>query len=185
MFQRTVSIVRRQSGGSHWWDMRYLVFDLPTHPGPFEERIKALRDVMRGSGPYAQQLAHIRCRGVAHMQQELARVNAAGGEGLMLRQPASRYEAGRSHTLLKVKTFHDAEAQVVAHQPGAGRHKGRLGALLCALPDGTEFCVGTGFSDRQRESPPPVGSTITFRYQELTDRGVPRFPSFVRVRADA
>jgi DNA ligase-1 len=26
-----------------------------------------------------------------------------------------------------------------------------------------------------------VGSTITFRYQELSDRGVPRFPSFVRV----
>jgi hypothetical protein len=23
------------------------------------------------------------------------------------------------------------------------------------------------------------------RYQELTDRGVPRFPSFVRVRSDA
>jgi DNA ligase-1 len=31
--------------------------------------------------------------------------------------------------------------------------------------------------------PPPVGSTITFRYQELTDGGVPRFPSFVGVRA--
>jgi DNA ligase 1 len=29
-----------------------------------------------------------------------------------------------------------------------------------------------------------VGSLITFRYQELTDRGVPRFPSFVGVRAD-
>ena len=28
--------------------------------------------------------------------------------------------------------------------------------------------------------PPAIGMTITFRYQELTDRGVPRFPSFVR-----
>lgn len=35
------------------------------------------------------------------------------------------------------------------------------------------------------EIPPPVGSQIAFRYQELTDRGVPRFPSFVRVRSDA
>jgi DNA ligase-1 len=48
--------------------------------------------------------------------------------------------------------------------------------------DGTEFSVGTGFSDKQRESPPEIGSTITFRYQELSDGGVPRFPSFVRVR---
>jgi DNA ligase-1 len=49
------------------------------------------------------------------------------------------------------------------------------------LPDGTCFSVGSGFTDRQRESPPPVGATITFRYQELTDGGVPRFPTFVSV----
>ena len=65
-----------------------------------------------------------------------------------------------------------------------GRHNGRLGALDVELPDGTRFAVGTGFTDAQRETPPPIGSTITFRYQELTDGGVPRFPSFVRVRAD-
>jgi DNA ligase-1 len=53
------------------------------------------------------------------------------------------------------------------------------------LPDGTRFSVGTGFSDKERENPPPVGSIITFRYQELSDGGVPRFPSFVGVRPDA
>ena len=111
-------------------------------------------------------------------------MDALGGEGLMLRQPGSRYEAGRSATLLKVKTFHDAEARVVEHLPGSGRHNGRLGALLVELPGGTQFSVGTGFSDAQRNSPPAVGSTITFRFQELTDGGVPRFPSFVRVRAE-
>ena len=40
-------------------------------------------------------------------------------------------------------------------------------------------------SDQERESPPPIGSTITFRFQELTNRGAPRFPSFVRVRSNA
>ena len=103
----------------------------------------------------------------------------------MLREPASRYEAGRSATLLKVKRFHDAEARVREHLPGSGRHRGRLGALLVELPDGTTFSVGTGFTDAQRESPPPVGSLITFRYQELTDGGVPRFPSYVRALAAA
>ena len=102
----------------------------------------------------------------------------------MLRQPGSLYEAGRSATLLKVKTFHDAEARVVEHLPGCGRHLGRLGALAAELPDGTRFSIGTGLSDRERENPPPIGSIVTFRYQELTDRGAPRFPSFVRVRHD-
>jgi len=74
---------------------------------------------------------------------------------------------------------------VIEHVAGKGRHKGRLGALVVQMPDGTEFSVGTGFSDKQRASPPPVGSTITYRYQELSTGGVPRFPSFVRCRADA
>ena len=89
----------------------------------------------------------------------------------MLRQPGSKYVAGRSTTLLKVKTFHDAEAIVIGHQAGAGRHKGRLGALLVRLPDGTEFAIGTGFSDRERENPPAIGATVTFRYQELVRSG--------------
>jgi DNA ligase-1 len=101
----------------------------------------------------------------------------------MLRQPGSAYQAGRSPTLLKVKTFADAEARVVGHEPGRGRHKGRLGALLVELPDGVRFAVGTGLTDAERADAPPVGSTITFRYQELTDGGVPRFPSYVGVRA--
>ena len=74
---------------------------------------------------------------------------------------------------------------VIDHVAGKGRHKGRLGALVVQMPDGTEFSVGTGFSDKQREMPPPIGSTITYRYQELSTGGVPRFPSFVRYRADA
>jgi len=111
----------------------------------------------------------------------LSHVESLGGEGLMLRQSGSRYEAGRSSSLLKVKRFHGAEACVVGHEPGRCRHKGRLGALLVQMADGTRFAVGTGLSDSERGNPPPLGSVITFRYQELSDGGVPRFPSFVRV----
>ena len=102
----------------------------------------------------------------------------------MLRQPGSVYEAGRSSTLLKVKHFHDAEARVVGYVPGAGKHKGRTGSLEVQLPDGVRFAVGTGLSDAERTSPPPVGSTIGFRYQELSDGGVPRFPSYLGLRND-
>jgi DNA ligase-1 len=83
-----------------------------------------------------------------------------------------------------VKTFKDAEAVVVGHQDGAGKHKGRLGALLVRLADGTEFAVGTGFSAKGRGAPPPVGATITFRFQEPSEAGVPRFPSYVGERID-
>ncbi|HZY88364.1 MAG TPA: DNA ligase [Gemmataceae bacterium] len=185
-FQRTVSIARRQDKSDHWRELRYVVFDAPGHAAPFEARMEFFQEVItKRKPPFAVAHPHEVCRGLDHLRKELARVEALGGEGLMLRQPGSHYEAGRSATLLKIKRFHDAEARVIGHLPGAGRHKGRLGALDVELPDGTQFSVGTGFSDAQREDPPPVGSLITFRYQELSDRGVPRFPSFVRVRRDS
>jgi DNA ligase-1 len=98
-------------------------------------------------------------------------LEALGGEGLMMRRAGSRYESGRSTTLLKVKSFMDSEARVLKHLEGAGRHKGRLGALFVEMEDGTTFSVGTGFSDAERESPPPVGSFITFRYQACRGPG--------------
>jgi DNA ligase-1 len=184
-FQRTVSIVRRQDKNDLWNEVRYLVFDAPAASGGFEDRLAFLKDALaKGAAKFVRQHPHERCKNLEAMRTELARIEALGGEGLMLRQPGSKYVAGRSATLLKAKTFHDAEAVVVGHQAGAGRHKGRLGALLVRLPDGTDFAIGTGFSDRERENPPAIGATVTFRYQELSDAGVPRFPSWVGVRHD-
>jgi DNA ligase-1 len=182
-FQRTVSIARRQDKSDHWRELRYVVFDAPAHDGEFEARMRFLQDVLAKDRP-AFAVAHAQevCKDLDHLRAELAKVEGLGGEGLMLRQPGSKYAVGRSSTLLKVKRFHDAEARVVGHQAGAGRHKGRLGALLVELADGTRFAIGTGFSDAEREDPPAVGRVITFRYQELSDGGVPRFPSYVGVR---
>jgi len=182
-FQTTVSVVRRTDRSDHWNKVSYVVFDAPDHAGPFEERLAEVERVLVGHA-HARAHPHQRCEGMEHLQRALQRVESLGGEGLMLRKPRSRYVAGRSTTLLKVKTFHDAEARVVGHLPGAGRHKGRLGALQAELPNGIRFSVGTGFSDAEREDPPALGSVITFRYQELTDGNVPRFPSYVGVRHD-
>jgi DNA ligase-1 len=184
-FQRTVSIARRQDKSELWRELTFLVFDAPAMDAPFEERLESVRHHMRERLPrHARHHEHTRCESVDHLRAELARVEALGGEGLMLRQPGSKYEIGRSSTLLKVKSFKDDEARVVKHLPGAGRHKGRLGALLVEMANGTQFSVGTGFSDAERRSPPAVGSVITFRYQELSDGGVPRFPSYVGERQD-
>ncbi len=185
-FQRTVSIVRRQDKSDHWKQIQYVIFDAPALEDAFEARLEYVADCVKELGSeFVSSLEHQRCKSLKHLGEELARIEALGGEGLMLREPGSRYEAGRSTTLLKVKTFHDEDAVVVDYVKGKGRHKGRMGAVVVRLADGTEFSVGTGFTDKQRESPPAVGSTITFRYQELSDGGVPRFPSFVRQRNDA
>src|SRR5206468_3062608 len=140
--------VRRQDRSDHWKEVTFVAFDAPTTPGPFEDRLAFVRDhVDRHRPPHARAHEHALCRGLDHLRSELARVEALGGEGLMLRQPGSGYEVGRSVTLLKVKSFRDDEARVLEHLPGAGRHKGRLGALLVELASGAKFAVGTGLSD--------------------------------------
>lgn len=184
-FQRTVSIVRRQDRSEHWKEVQFVLFDAPAHPGGFEQRIERCRQLVKeAEAPFLEVLEQQVCRSMDHMLEELARIEELGGEGVMARKPGSLYQSGRSFTLLKIKTFLDAEAVVIGHQPGTGRHQGRLGSLKVELPSGVQFSVGTGFSDSERENPPAVGSTITFRYQELSRDGVPRFPSFVRQRAE-
>jgi DNA ligase-1 len=185
-FSRAISIVRSGDAGMDWKEVSFVVFDAPNAKGGFEDRSAHAQQVLaRAATKHARWHDHVPCNGVEHLREELARVEALGGEGLMLRQPGSPYVVGRSTSLLKVKTFHDAEARVVDHAPGTGKHKGRTGALVVELADGTRFNVGTGLSDREREAPPEVGAIITFRYQELSDDGVPRFPSYVGERIDA
>jgi DNA ligase-1 len=116
-FQRTVSIVRRQDKSDHWNEVRFLLFDAPAASGGFEDRLAFLKDALaKGAAKFARQHPHERCKNLEALRAELKRIEALGGEGLMLRQPGSKYVAGRSSSLLKVKTFHDAEAVVVGHR---------------------------------------------------------------------
>lgn len=185
LFSQTISIVRSGAGGAEWKRVEYVVFDAPNAAGSFEDRIAHAKRVLGSARtPHARCLEHVTCDGVDHLRAELARVEALGGEGLMLRRPGSPYEIGRSTSLLKVKTFHDTEARVIGHAAGGGKHKGKLGALVCELPSGARFNVGTGFSDAERLAPPAVGAVITVRYQELSEDGVPRFPIYVGERID-
>ncbi len=134
--------VRAFWDGEQWKEVRFLVFDAPGCDGGFEVRLEYLAEAIRAKRQsYAQLHEHQRCRGLSQIREELARVEALGGEGLMLRQPGSAYEIGRSFTLLKVKTFRDAEAIVLGHQPGKRRFKGlkpmrRLREQGMALPCG-------------------------------------------------
>ena len=74
---------------------------------------------------------------------------------------------------------------MIEHLPGQGKYQGRMGALLVETRSGQRFRLGSGFTDAQRAHPPPVGSWVTYRYRGVhSGSGLPRFATFVRVRAD-
>jgi DNA ligase-1 len=184
-FEQTSAAIRRDVPlDAEWRQMRYQVFELPDAPGSFAERAERIRQlVAQANVPWLLAVEQFQLADGKALTRRLHEVVNAGGEGLMLHRADAIYLTGRSEVLLKAKLWHDAEAVVIAHQPGKGRYRGMLGALRVRTDDGREFSLGTGFSDAQRRSPPPLGATVTYRYRELTAKGLPRFASFWRVRA--
>ncbi len=186
-FDEVSGIVRAGRGEeARWRQVRFMVFDLPAHEGPFEARLAALRSLVDEAGvAWLRPVAQERLPDEAALQARLATVAAAGGEGLMLHHRDAPYRPGRSGYLLKLKPHEDAEARVVGHLPGKGKYAGMLGALLVEHADGVRFRLGTGFTDAQRADPPPLGAWVTYRYDGFTSKGLPRFARFLRVRDEA
>jgi len=184
-FEETASVVTRSAPHEGWRQLRYMVFDLPASALPFDERLRELRALAAAAdSPYLAVVAQEKIADHAALARRLDAVVAAGGEGLMLRRGSALYRGGRSGDLLKFKKFDDAEARVVAHNPGKGKFRGMMGSVTVEMENGTRFRIGSGFTNAQRRNPPPIGGTVTFRHQGLTAKGVPRFPVFWRLRTD-
>ncbi len=175
------AVRRTEPVDAEWRRITYRVFELPAGEGTFEQRVAKLKTLASDVVvPVEQQ----RFTSNAELRAKLKQVVEAGGEGLMLHRADAPLASGRSDLLLKLKPLADAEAVVVGHEPGKGRFAGQLGALEVQTPEGVRFKLGTGFTDAQRRNPPAIGTTVTYRYRDITPAGKPRFASFLRV-ADA
>ena len=182
-FDELSGLVRaRTPDDAGWRQLRYMVFELPGEGGTFAERAARIAALARDTA--WEQLVATPQATVADretLQRRLARTVAEGGEGLMLHLASAPCRSGRSDVLVKLKPHRDAEATVVAHHPGRGKYAGLLGALEVRTPEGRHFLIGTGLSDAERRAPPAIGSEVTYRYRDLTNTGLPRFASFMRV----
>lgn len=183
-FEQTLSIVSKQQPvASEWQQLRYYIFELPEATGTFTERINAMQAlVQQQNSPYLQVVEQFRVVDRAALFATLQQLEQVGAEGLMLRHQDALYQTGRSATLLKLKTYQDAEAIVIGYRPGKGKYQGMVGALLVRTPEGLEFAIGSGLTDALRQTPPAIGSEITYRYNGYTSNGIPRFARFLRVR---
>ena len=185
-FEQLSGYVRKSSPQDEdWHQIKYMVFELPDGPGTFAERYARIREIVARTS--WQQLVAVEQFNVADrtaLKHKLAQVVHSGGEGLMLHLATAAYVTGRSDVLLKLKPSADTEAKVVEHIAGKGKYVGQMGALRVETPAGRRFNIGTGLSDAVRKNPPPVGTTITYTYRGFTNKGTPRFASYLRIRED-
>ncbi|WP_462106864.1 DNA ligase [Campylobacter concisus] len=171
-----------------WSRLKFYVFDVPEASGGLLERLSELEKFILQNPQAGQNLKiikQVKVKDNAEFEAFAEAVIAKSGEGAVVREPNAAYERGRSQNVLKYKKFNDAECVVVAHKVGQGKFSGLLGSVVCEnLSDKKRFKIGSGFSDKERANPPKIGSVITYKYQNLTAKGLPRFPVFLRVRED-
>jgi DNA ligase-1 len=185
-FKESISLVKNHNATYERYladGLVYSVFDAPLLSGNFSERIEKLKVILAGK-KHIVVLEQTKIENIEQVKEAFDSVLELNGEGLMLRKADDKYHYKRSATLLKVKQFHDAEATVVAYHAGKGKNEGLCGALVCKMPSGQTFKCGSGMNTEDRKNPPAIGATITYRYFEVTGSGRPRFPTFVRIRAD-
>lgn len=174
---------RRVPNHGNWQQVSYMIFDAPDSALPFSQRYEAYQKIVQSID-----VGHIKAVQQYHFNtnEQLDRffndVVNKGGEGVMLHLSSAKHTRGRSNNLLKYKPYQDAEAVVVAYLPGKGRLLGKVGALLVRTKSGVEFKIGSGLTDKERQQPPEIGSSVTFRHQGFTKYGKPRFAVFMRPR---
>ena len=185
-FEALSGIVRKtEPQDDEWRQIKYMIFELPGASGTFTERVQRIREIVaRTQWEQLVAVEQFRVENRAALKRKLDEVVRAGGEGLMLHFADAPYVTGRSDVLLKLKPLQDTEAVIIEHMPGKGKYQGLLGALRVRASDGKKFLIGTGFSDETRKRPPAVGTTITYTYRGVTNSGLPRFPSYLRVREE-
>lgn len=176
-----------------WSRLKFHVFDVPEASGGLLTRLEVLAKFLKNEpNDNLIIIKQIKMRDNAHFLKFTESVIAKGGEGAVVREPSAPYERKRSKNALKFKKFKDAECEVISINKGSGKYANLAGSLTCKAlggkegepKEGTIFKIGSGLSDENRQEPPKIGSIITYKFQNLTANGKPRFPIFLRVRED-
>lgn len=214
-FNNVQSAVMSQAGKP---DFIYMVFDYFNIPDrPFSERFVRLGTFLRAHNTEGliELVEHEVVRNSDDLDAMYDKAIAHDFEGLIVRDLDGKYKFGRSTMrqgwMLKLKTFHDAEAKIVGFEElmhneneavfdklGAQTRSseqaglipaGVLGSLVVEY-EGKQFKIGTGFDFAMRAQywdmrEKLIGHLVTFKYQELSKYGIPRFPVFKGLRNKA
>ena len=173
--------------------VEYHIYDMFDHAQPglsFEERYDILlKQINWPASSSASNNANNNIRLVDtvlinekdQFRQQFAKYVQSGYEGIMLRNRTGKYlENHRSSDLQKYKEFFEEEYPIVGFGEGDGRDKGTV-IWQCVTPEGERFSVRPkGTIEFRREqfsnAAANVGKRLTVIYQELSTKGVPRFP---------
>lgn len=142
----------------------------------------------------------------SEVERQLDKVLDMGGEGLIIRSADAIWYPKRMSHILKYKPYSDSEATVTGFTSGRqgkdGLLRGKIGALITVFDDKRLEIAGLTHAEREfsttsqseyaHEHPGEdmpaefqgkhfkIGDTVTFKYRELSDDGVPKEARYFR-----
>jgi DNA ligase-1 len=182
-FENIQSIVMDKTPTKKWQNITYNIFEVPNQKGDFFERLKKAQ-IWFEKFPNKQVkiIQQIKVKDKPHLDNYLKKIITKKGEGVIIKNPNTKYISGRNSNILKVKKFDDMEGEVI--KINISNKTKVLKSLTIKLQNNTKFNLGTGFSKQERKNPPKIGSIITFKYYGFTKNGKPKFASFLHIRKD-
>lgn len=184
-FEDLVGVIKKQKL-THEYAQRalkveYHVYDIINKQMPYSQRLRTIESLELDSLAGIRVVETIKVADIEAFRKEARRFIEAGYEGAMLRNVAGLYVSDRSYDLQKYKEFKEDEFEVIGYSEGQGRDAGAV-IWRCSTADGAEFDVRpTGSIEQRRKdykiAKKMIGKMYTVVYQELTEKGVPRFPT--------
>jgi hypothetical protein len=162
---------------------------------PYEKRIRELEDIFHEKYTDGLKFRLIENRMVSSMQEAeewFKEALLSGKEGIILKNTQAVWQPKRVKDLCKLKAEKEADLRVIGWEYGTGKNANRLGNLILGTDDGfLKVCVGTGFTDEQREEFTKdymMGKIVTVRYNmKIRDESGAWslfLPRFVEIRFD-
>ena len=163
--------------------IEYHIYDLPSHKGTFTERYAELMSIQLSSCCVIVETNLVDYEDDATLLYE--NYVSAGYEGQILRLD-SKYENKRSKSLLKHKSFMDAEFTIKDVCEGEGNKMGMVGYMMFVNKDGISFKSNVKANwelsqDMWKNRKSLIGKEATIKFFNYTPDGIPRFPYVVKI----
>ena len=192
-FQEVVGLVRRESlkagDDERLLQVSYRLYDCLTadENDGFITRHAILKQTLTNANDCLMLVENINLYNESEVEILHNQFVAEGYEGIMVRNNDGVYGINkRSKDLQKFKQFLDDEFSIVDFLEGTGNDAGTV-IWVCTNDNNDTFKVRPrGTREQRREwfsdGNNLIGSTLTVRYFELTDDGIPRFPVGIAIR---
>jgi DNA ligase-1 len=190
-FEQIISMVRKtkptdEARAESAENVQFHCYDIIDEKLPFDQRVEFISESLMLMGDSIHGVLTMQVDSESYAK-EIHDINVHNGyEGSIVRTNEV-YQCKRSHSLRKIKDFHDAEATIIGWVEGKGKRIGTIGKFLAVDSEGNEF--GMPVMDKFKYLQDNfvamqgfVGQEATFTYFERTKANSYRHPLFKCVR---